>query len=89
MELMTDEDLDYIYVLIPNPDSGERDLMTVRECTDQQFRWWITGMGNHYGVQMLPSLGRIGMETRLGMINRLIRNGVKIHKLAKDRQLEA
>lgn len=83
-EQMTEEDLDYIYVLIPNEHSEERDLLTIRQCTDQQFRWWISGMAEYHRVQILPPLGRIGMETRLAMINRLIRHGVKIYKAPRD-----
>ncbi len=79
-EPMTDDDLDLIYVLIDVDGSDEREPRTIRQLTDAEFRNWIVPFANYHGVQVLPSLGRIGMETRLLMINYLIRNGVKIYK---------
>lgn len=79
---MTDTDLDLIYVLVPNEVTGERDPKTIRQLTDREFREWIVPFASYNGVQVLPSLGRIGMETRLAMINRLIRQGVHIAKLS-------
>jgi hypothetical protein len=84
-QLLTDEDLDYLFVNIePDDDDSYRVTITVRQMSDQQFRRWIVGMGDLHGVQMLPSLGRIGMDTRLAMINRLIRNGVRIYLAPRD-----
>jgi hypothetical protein len=84
LELMTLDDLNHIYVLIPNDHSEERDLLTVANMTDAQFRWWIVAKGKMHGMQFLPSMGRIGMETRLNMINRLVRNGVRIYRTPRS-----
>jgi hypothetical protein len=77
---MTLADLDHIYVMVPNDQTGERDLMTITQMTDRQFREWIVAKGALHGIQFLPSLGRIGLETRLAMINRLVKAGVRIYK---------
>lgn len=79
---MTDDDLDLIYVLVDEDGSDERMPKTIRQLTDKEFRAWIVAFADHHRVQVLPSLGRIGMETRLAMINYLIRNGVRIAKLS-------
>jgi hypothetical protein len=81
-QLMTEDDLDAIYVLIDVEGREEREPKTVRALTDKEFRSWVVPFANYHGVQVLPSLGRIGMETRLSMINYLIRNGVRIYKQA-------
>lgn len=81
-ELMTDDDLDFIYVLIDVEGSDERYPKSIRALTDREFREWIVPFANYHGVQVLPSLGRIGIDTRLSMINYLIRNGVRIYKQA-------
>ncbi|MEZ4523272.1 MAG: hypothetical protein R3A46_16755 [Thermomicrobiales bacterium] len=81
-EMMTDDDLDLIYVLIDIEGSDERFPKSIRDLTDKEFRNWIVPFANYHGVQVLPSLGRIGMETRLSMINYLIRHGVRIYKQA-------
>lgn len=78
--LMTDEDLDYIYVLVDVEGSTHREPKNIRQLTDAEFRKWIVEFSNYHGVQIIPSLGRMGMETRLAMINRLIRNGVKVYR---------
>lgn len=75
----TDDDLDYLYVVVPRDDSSDTELVTARQMSDRQFREWIVAMGGLHGVQILPTFGRLGMETRLAMVNRLIRNGVKIY----------
>lgn len=80
--LMTEDDLDLIYVLVDVEGRTDRLPKTVRELTDKEFREWIVPFANYHGVQVLPSLGRIGMDTRLAMINYLIRNGVRIYKQA-------
>lgn len=79
-QLMTEDDLDLIYVLIDIDGREERVPKTIRELTDQEFRGWIVPFATYHGVQVLPSLGRIGLDTRLSMINYLIRNGVRIYK---------
>jgi hypothetical protein len=81
-QLMTEDDLNLIYVLIDVDGRDDREPKTIRELTDQEFRSWIVPFATYHGVQVLPSLGRIGMDTRLSMINYLIRNGVRIYKQA-------
>lgn len=84
-ELMTDEDLDLIFFLVEREGRPDRDPVSVRDATDAEFRKWIVEFGAYHGVQILPVMGRIGYETRLAMINRLIRNGVRIAKLSTTR----
>lgn len=82
--IMTLEDLDYIYVLVPRGDDpDDRENLTIRQMSDRQFREWIVGMGEHHRVPVLPTLGRLGDETRLNMVNYLIRKGVRIHRLPR------
>lgn len=81
--LMTEDDLGLIYVLIDVEGRQDRQPKSVRDLSDKEFRNWIVPFANYHGVQVLPSLGRIGMETRLAMINYLIRNGVRIYKQAR------
>ena len=86
LELMTDEDLDLIFILVEREGQPDRYPVTVRDATDVEFRKWIVEFGQYHGVQILPVMGRIGYETRLAMINRLIRNGVTVHKLSTSRR---
>lgn len=86
LELMTDEDLDLIYILVDRDGRPDRTPVTARDATDAEFRKWVVEFGEYNGVQILPVMGRIGYETRLAMINRLVRNGVKIHRLSTDRR---
>jgi hypothetical protein len=79
-EMMTENDLDLIYVLIEVDGLSERVPRTIRQLSDSEFRQWVVPFATYHGVQVLPSLGRIGMDTRLAMINYLIRNGVRIYK---------
>jgi hypothetical protein len=79
LRLFEDDDLDYLYVLVPQDDGDGSELLTARQMSDRQFREWIVAKGEMHGVPMLPVYGRISMETRLAMVNRLIRRGVKIH----------
>lgn len=82
-QLMTEDDLGLIYVLIDIEGRQEREPKSIRDLTDKEFRNWIVPFANYHGVQVLPSLGRIGMDTRLAMINYLIRNGVRIYKQSR------
>ena len=82
MELITEEDLDRIYFLIDQDGRPDREPVSVRNATDAEFRNWIVAFGAYHGVQILPVMGRIGMETRVAMLNRLERNGVHIHRQA-------
>ena len=84
----TDADLDYLYIIVPSDDGENTELLTARQMNDRQFREWVVAKGRMHGVQILPTFGRLGMETRLALVNRLIRNGVHIH-LAPREQLNA
>ncbi|HEX5166071.1 MAG TPA: hypothetical protein VFV93_11790 [Thermomicrobiales bacterium] len=75
----TDDDLDYLYVVVPTDDGQTTELLTARTMSDRQFREWIVAKGKLHNIQILPTFGRLGMETRLALVNRLIRNGVHIH----------
>lgn len=77
---MVDADLDYIYVVVPKDTGDGTENLTVRQMSDKQFREWIVAKGQQHNVQILPTFGRIGMETRLNLINRLIRKGVRIYR---------
>lgn len=81
----TDDDLDDLYVVVPTEDGTDTELLTARTMSDRQFREWIVAKGSLHGVQMLPTFGRLGMETRLALINRLIRNGVVVHLAPRTR----
>ena len=74
-----EEDLDYLYVVVPTDDGTNTELLTARQMSDRQFREWIVAKGKLHHVQILPTFGRLGIETRLGLVNRLIRHGVHIH----------
>lgn len=81
-ELITEDDLDLIYILVDIEGRPDRIPVSARNAEDTEFRKWIVEFGAYHNVQILPVMGRIGYETRVAMINRLIRNGVKIHKLS-------
>jgi hypothetical protein len=83
-ELITDEDLDLIYILVEREGQPDRVPVTARDATDAEFRTWIVEFGAYKGVQILPVMGRIGHETRVAMLNRLVRNGVHIARLSTD-----
>jgi hypothetical protein len=76
---LTDADLDYLYVVVPRDDGSGTENLTIRQMSDRQFREWIVAKGELHRIQILPVFGRIGMETRLAMINRLVRNGVRMY----------
>ena len=75
----TEDDLDYLYIVVPTDDGSNTELLTARQMSDRQFREWIVAKGALHNVQILPTFGRLGVETRLALINRLIRNGVHIY----------
>jgi hypothetical protein len=83
-ELITEDDLDLIYILVDIEGRPDRVPVSARDAADAEFRKWIVEFGAYNNVQILPVMGRIGYETRVAMINRLIRNGVRIAKLATD-----
>ena len=80
----TEDDLDYLYVLVPTDDGANSELLTARQMSDRQFREWIVAKGALSNVQILPTFGRLGIETRLALVNRLIRNGVSIHLAPRE-----
>jgi hypothetical protein len=80
----TDDDLDYLYIIVPTDDGDNTELLTARQMNDRQFREWVVAKGEMHGVQILPTFGRLGMETRLALVNRLIRNGVHIHLAPRE-----
>lgn len=77
---MVDEDLDYIYVVVPKDGEDDTENVTIRQMSDKQFREWIVAKGAQHQIQILPTFGRLGYETRLNLINRLIRKGVRIYR---------
>jgi hypothetical protein len=81
---MVDDDLDYIFVVVPKDIGDETENLTVRQMSDKQFREWVVAKGAQHNIQILPTFGRIGMETRLNLINRLIRKGVRIYRWEPD-----
>lgn len=78
-EEFTTDDLHYLYVVVPTEDGDGTENLTAAEMSDRQFREWIVAKGEMHGVQILPTFGRLGLETRLAMVNRLIRHGVRIY----------
>ena len=83
---MVDEDLDFIYIVVPKDVGDETENLTVRQMSDKQFREWIVAKGEQHNIQILPTFGRLGMETRLNLINRLIRKGVRIYRWEPENQ---
>lgn len=82
LDLVTEDDLDRIFFLVDIENRPDREPVSVRNATDAEFRNWIVPFGAHHNVQILPVMGRIGMVTRVAMLNRLIRNGVRISRQA-------
>lgn len=79
---VTEEDLDQIFFLVDRENRPDRDPVSARHATDAEFRNWIVAFGAYHNVQILPVMGRIGIETRVAMLNRLVRNGVHIYRQA-------
>ncbi len=80
------EDLDDIYVGVPREGvTGDTASQTISasEMTDRQFREWIVGKAAYHGVQILPTMGKISPDTRLALVNRLLKQGVRIYKAPK------
>jgi len=78
-EEFTVDDLRYLYVVVPRDDGDGTENVTAADMSDRQFRDWIVAKGEMHGVQILPTFGRLGLETRLAMVNRLVRRGVRIY----------
>jgi hypothetical protein len=73
------DDLNRLYIVVPNDTDDDTTLLTVPELSDRQFREWIVAKGQMHGIQILPTFGRLGLETRLALVNRLVRHGVRIY----------
>ncbi|WP_448575586.1 hypothetical protein [Thermomicrobium sp.] len=80
---LTLEDLWRVYVLVPREDGSGNENLTVAEMSDRQFREWIVAKAALHGVSLIPPLGRIGLETRLRLLNYLIHRGVRIYLIDK------
>ncbi len=82
---LTIADLNRIYILVPRDDGPGTLNMTVAQMSDRQFREWMTAKAEISGINMIVPIGRIGYETRLYMINRLIMSGVRIYMVPEER----
>lgn len=82
---VTIADLNRVYILVPREDGPGTLNLTVAQMSDRQFREWIKAKSEISGVQMVVPIGRIGFETRVYMLNRLIKAGVRIYMVPKER----
>jgi hypothetical protein len=80
---ITVDDLSRIYVVVPRDDGAGSENVTVARMSDRQFREWVVAKGALHGVPIIAPMGRIGSETRVRMINRLIKHGVRIYMLPR------
>ncbi len=80
---LTVEDLWRVYVLVPREDGHGDENIPVVKMTDRQFREWIVAKAALHGVPLIPPLGRIGLETRVRLLNYLIHQGVRIYLVPK------
>ncbi len=80
---ITVADLNRVYIVVPRDDGPGTLNLTVAQMTDRQFREWIKAKAEISGVQMIVPIGRIGFETRVYMLNRLISAGVRIYMVPK------
>ena len=81
---LTVGDLNRIYIVVPRDDGPGTLNLTVAQMSDRQFREWMQAKAEISGVQMIVPIGRIGYETRVSMLNRLINAGVRIYMVPKD-----
>lgn len=80
-EEFTTADLHRVFIVVPR-DSGPGTVnLNVAQMSDKQFREWVAAKADIEGIRMTVPAGRIGLETRANMLNRLSQNGVKIYKL--------
>lgn len=77
-------DLSRIYIVVPREDGFGTINLTVAQMSDRQFREWIKAKADLEGVKMIVPIGRIGFETRVYMLNRLVQSGVRIYMLPID-----
>ncbi len=81
---LTIADLNRVYILVPREDGPGTLNLTVAQMTDRQFREWIKAKSEIAGINMIVPMGRIGFETRVYMLNRLIKSGVRIYMVPKE-----
>jgi len=74
-------DLSRIYIVVPREDGLGTINLTVAQMSDRQFREWAKAKADLEGVKMVVPVGRIGLETRVYMLNRLIQSGVRIYRM--------
>jgi hypothetical protein len=77
-------DLSRIYIVVPREDGLGTINLTVAQMSDRQFREWIKAKADLEGVKMIVPVGRIGLETRVYMLNRMVQSGVRIYMLPLD-----
>jgi len=82
-EEITLADLNRIYIVVPREDGFGTINLTVAQMSDRQFREWIKTKAELAGVKMIVPIGRIGFETRVYMLNRLVQSGVRIYMTPK------
>lgn len=80
---ITAADLSRIYIVVPREDGFGTINLTVAQMTDRQFRDWIKAKAEISGIKMIVPIGRIGFETRVYMLNRLVQSGVRIYMTPK------
>ena len=67
IEEFTVEDLQYLYVVVPSDEAEGTENLTAAEMSDKQFREWIVGKSEWHGIQVLPTFGKLELETRVKM----------------------
>lgn len=72
-------DLHRIYIVVPNDNGIGTSNLTVAQMSDRQFRNWVKAKAELEGVRIMLPVGRVGLETRVYMLNRLAQSGVKIY----------
>jgi hypothetical protein len=77
-------DLSRIYIVVPREDGLGTINLTVAQMSVRLFREWIKAKADLDGVKMIVPVGRIGLETRVYMLNRLVQSGVRIYMLPLD-----
>lgn len=81
---ITIDDLDRIWVVMPNDNGIGTSNFNAFTMTDRQFRTFAAAKAEQYGVRMLVPMGKIGLDTRVRMINYLIRSGIRIYMTPKQ-----
>jgi hypothetical protein len=76
------DDLDLIYILVPRDGESGTVNLPVSHMSDKQFRDWVHAKCEIEGISMIVPEGRIGLDTRLNMLNRMRESGVQIYKLS-------